>query len=143
MIKRNCFLCVCLLISLIVFGSCSSGQSKEINASMDQEFTLRVGQVAVFSSENLKIQFESVLGDSRCPKGVTCIWAGEAKCQISIDDKGTSEDLVLTDTGGADGYSTNYYKNLKINFKLEPYPEQGKQIGTNDYKLILTVSKSG
>jgi hypothetical protein len=143
MIKIICFLSFCLLFSLTLLVSCSSSQVKEINASMDREFTLKVGQVAVFTNENLKIQFESVLGDSRCPKGVTCIWAGEAKCQISIDDKGSSDNFVLTDIGGTDGYSTNYFKNLNLTFKLEPYPEQGKQIGINDYELILTVSKSG
>ncbi|MCR4394996.1 MAG: hypothetical protein NUV31_11550, partial [Dehalococcoidales bacterium] len=80
-----------------------------IKASIGKEFTLPLGKTALLTTENLKITFEDVLGDSRCPKGVVCIQAGEATCKLSIVDTGeigsSPESLIIKAMGLVDGYS--------------------------------------
>lgn len=39
-----------------------------------------------------KISFEAVLEDSRCPKNVTCIWAGQAKIKVRVKPEGSPEE---------------------------------------------------
>lgn len=34
--------------------------------------------------------------DSRCPTGVTCIWAGRARVKVEITSEGKTEEKTLT-----------------------------------------------
>jgi hypothetical protein len=40
-----------------------------------------------------EITFEAVLEDSRCPKDVSCIWAGQATIKVRIKPQGSPEEL--------------------------------------------------
>ena len=42
--------------------------------------------------------------DSRCPTGVTCVWEGEAKCQVSVTLKGVASETVFTVNGASGGH---------------------------------------
>ncbi len=138
---RSLLSCVALLATMVFsLAGCSSGNASEIKASLGQEFILPVGQTAAINDTELVIKFESVTADSRCPKGVTCIWAGEAKCQMQITYKGSTSNIIYTESGGTDGYSQSTFNSYTAYFKLEPYPEAGKQIGANDYKLLLRIT---
>ena len=127
-------LTVVLLLSAAGF-SCSAD-----TASPGQEFTLSVGKTVNISGEDLSIRFVEVEGDSRCPTGVVCVWAGEAKCRMSITYQGTTSEIVFTQPGGSTG-TRDLVRKYEASFKLEPYPESGKQIDKSDYKLVMTVTK--
>jgi hypothetical protein len=129
------FLSVILLLSP-VFLSCSSGK---ISASLGEEFTLPLGKTAVVKAENLTFEFVGVTADSRCAKGVECIWAGEAKCRMLITIKGIESEVTFTQPGG--NMAEEFFLLYKINFILEPYPEAGKQITDSEYQLKMTVTK--
>ncbi len=113
----------------------------EIKASLGQEFTLAVGQTATISGEDLKLKFDSVTADSRCPKGVQCVWAGEAKVQLLITSNNSTSQVIYTLSAGSDAVSQDFFNQYKTIFKLDPYPEAGKQIAAGDYKLTMTVTK--
>jgi hypothetical protein len=132
------FLVVVILL-LSAFSSCVA-TSGDISASLGQEFTLPLGQKVFIESENLLIKFDEVTEDSRCPRGTECVWAGEAGCGLFIEYCGSPAEMVLIQPGG-DVSATDYFIMYKIVFKLEPYPEEGKQIIDSDYKLIMTVTK--
>jgi hypothetical protein len=122
----------------VVIGlSCSTDK---VTASLGQEFILPVDKTAIISAEDLTIKFVEVAGDSRCAKGVVCVWAGEAKCRMSITQKGSTSEVIFTQPGGNFGVQ-DLFNQYKASFKLEPYPESGKQIASSDYKLVMTVTK--
>jgi hypothetical protein len=129
------FLSVILLLSP-VFLSCSSGK---ISASLGEEFTLPLGKTAVVKAENLTFEFVGVTADSRCAKGVECIWAGEAKCRMLINYKGSESETIFTVPGSSAGEAS--FSDYRIIFSLEPYPEAGKQITDSEYQLKMTVTK--
>jgi hypothetical protein len=129
-----------MFISIIWLTACSSGGTGEVRASPGKEFTLPAGQTAVISGEDLSIKFEQVTADSRCAKGVVCVWAGEAKCQMQITYQGSIYPVIFTASGGTDGYSHEVFNQYKVSFRLDPYPEAGKSITPGDYRLIMTVS---
>ncbi|MER3483745.1 MAG: hypothetical protein C4332_11930 [Meiothermus sp.] len=88
-----------------------------------QPFSLLIGQKASLDSGNLTVR---VLGiqDSRCPKGVTCIVAGEAKVRLGLSEKGKSLGaLELTLSAAPDpkntGHLGSYYLRL---LDVQPYP---------------------
>lgn len=68
-----------------------SGQSTRLpvaRARLGEDFRLAVKQIAVVQGEPLTVRFASVVSDSRCPAGVQCVRAGEARLAISIHQAG-------------------------------------------------------
>ena len=119
--------------------SCIEG-SEDIIASLGQEFTLPLGEKVFLESENLLIRFDEVIEDSRCPKDVECVRAGEAICGIFIQYHGSPAEMVLIQPGSG-AAASDFFIMYKFDFKLEPYPEEGKQIAESDYKLVMTITK--
>src|SRR4030066_174537 len=130
----------CLFIVLLGLGTGCAGSSELVKADLGQEFSLHIGQTAQIENEPLAIRFNAVAGDSRCPKNVTCVWAGEVKCDVTVTYQGSSSNITLTQPGLTEPPSETY-KGYKLIFSVQPYPEAGKQISTEEYRLILTVDK--
>ena len=141
MLKRSIFIIGLFNIIGLILAGCSTEANTPTGPSLGQQFTLPVGQSVSIKGENLNIKFDKVTNDSRCPTGVQCIWAGEAKCQMSVTSNGLVSTVVLTVSGASEAEGQQLVQNYKANFQLQPYPEAGKQIAEQDYKLIMTVSK--
>jgi len=127
------------LLIFIITG-CSSGVS-QTTLTLGQEFTMSVGQSISISEEDLKIKLTDVVGDSRCPSGVTCIWAGQVSCILEITQNNRTDQTVITASGGKD-YSSSEYQMYNLKFRVDPYPQSGKTINKSDYRLVLTISKN-
>ncbi len=135
------------LISLILLiMSCpgldsnqASNRAKEI--PLAQEFELKVGQEAIIKGEQLKAKFISVLEDSRCPKGVTCIQAGQGRVALQLTPRNKkSETVELSTASSGQEIDSNGYQ-VKL-VSLNPYPKMDSQVKTAEYVLNLTVSKN-
>ena len=129
-------LIVVLLLPVISLACSSEG----VTASLGEQFTLPAGKSAVITGESLKIKFVEVTGDSRCPTGVQCIQAGDVKCLMLISYFDSQSSLVFTQQGGND-ITTQDFNVYRITFKVEPYPQAGKPIKPEDYKMVMTVTK--
>lgn len=136
--RKYVFLLILMVLSLAIGGCTSSSQ--ELKAQLDKEFSLQIGQTALLAGENARITFKEVITDSRCPTGVTCIWAGQVSCLTEVTKDGTTNELVLTLPGSSDP-ATESFNGYKVAFNVTPYPEAGKQIAQDEYRLALTVSK--
>jgi hypothetical protein len=134
---------VLLLSSLLILITSVGCQSSEgvIKATIDNEFSLDVGQIAELKGEHIILQFEGIQEDSRCPKGATCIWQGRVSSILQINDDGLSTKIVLTEPGLSYQYGKNIYKQYEFTSHVQPYPELGKKISSEDYRLFLTVKK--
>ncbi len=72
------------------------------------------------------IEFVKVLEDSRCPKDVTCVWAGQAKVALEVTSKsGEKNDLVVLFNPGVapSQVLTKTVKGQIVIENLVPYPE--------------------
>jgi len=135
---KKLLILVVAIVGLVVAGC---GHTGEVKADLGQEFTLSIGQTAVVRGENLRITFLEVLEDSRCPKNVTCIWAGRVRCLVEITDKDGSQEVELTEPGLTDKSTGQIYQGYQLTFRVQPYPEAGREISAEEYRLLLTVSK--
>jgi hypothetical protein len=129
-----------LIIVLLLPAVSLACNSDRVTASLVEKFTLPVGKAAVITGESLKIKFVEVTGDSRCPTGVQCIQAGDAKCLMLISYFDSQSSLTFAQQGGNESNTVDFNV-YKITFKLEPYPQAGKQIKPEDYKMVMTVMK--
>ncbi|WP_299674128.1 hypothetical protein [uncultured Dokdonia sp.] len=89
----------------------------------------------------VEITFLEVIEDSRCPKDVNCVWAGQAKIKVRVKEKGEEsiEKEVIFD---ASGKSNTLYVSDKFVIKavrLSPYPETSTAISNRVYYLELQV----
>jgi len=136
--KYRFYLLASFIVFLLLVGCTGTG---ELKAGLDQEFTLSVGQSAQIEGEDLQIRFEEVIEDSRCATGATCIWEGRVSLAIEIKDNGSPYKMVLIQSGMNNQYASETYKAYQLTFKVNPYPELGKDIATDDYQLLLTISE--
>lgn len=139
MLKKGHFFLIAAILALLLTGC--AGVQGDVTASLDKEFTLAIGQTASIRSEGIQIRFKDVVGDSRCPKGVTCVWQGEVSCALQMTVGGVAEDIVWKQPGLTDEHSRINYKGYLFAFEVEPYPEAGKDISKNEYRMKMTVSK--
>lgn len=74
-----------LLLSGIVFLSCNKETALPFSA-------IRAGscETATVAGAGIEICLDSVMTDSRCPKGMQCVWAGTALARFSISINGES-----------------------------------------------------
>jgi len=128
------FLCVVLTVS-----SCS--RSDDVQALLNEELCLSIGQHASLTGEDLVVSFEEVTEDSRCPSDVTCVWAGRVSCVVELTHAGSSYRMILTEPGLTSEYTREEYEEYQLAFHVIPYPEAGKKIANDTYRLHLIVSK--
>lgn len=135
-----------------------------IEASLGEEIRLPVSHSESTTAVNIDLEndrlpymhivFTDVISDSRCPDGATCVRAGEAEINLSLvydviqpgaPASRVNEVLPLIAPGLFKEYSQHGMEingnSFTIYFKLEPYPEAGRQIKSSDYRLLLRMTK--
>ena len=126
-----------ILITLIGISFCACDAGKEFD--LDKSFNINCGDTFTNSSHRLKIEFEDVANDSRCPKEARCIWAGNAKLKFRFSSDTASEKLGLnTNIDPKDYEKFGYAIMLK---KLSPSKSTTKPIKKEDYTATLVISK--
>lgn len=125
-------------IALIPMAGCSNNQIA-VTAGVGEVFTIRISQSAKITGEDMTIKFDEVIGDSRCPQNVTCVWQGVASIRITINYQGTDYSLVLNMPGLTDKAEESF-AHYTLTYNLNPYPDEGKQISPKEYRLTLTIT---
>jgi len=94
---------------------------------------------------DIEIRFVEVLEDSRCPKDVNCVWAGEAKVVIELYKYNKfleKKILIITPTSYLQEKLPIVFssKDSQISlFNLQPYPNFRTPIKKEDYYLQLII----
>lgn len=96
-----------------------------------------------FTSRRITICMDSVLQDSRCPKGAQCIWAGTAVASFSLIYKNRSYPFTLATAPYSRYPSDTLLRGYKIKFMdLTPYPGTFRNTSpAKDIKAELQISK--
>ena len=131
---------VILSFLFILTGALTPPAAPAKDAALDQEFEIRVGEWVTIEGERLRVTFDHVAEDSRCPEGVNCIWAGNAKVKLKLR-KGRRRSSMLTLNTGVDPKQAAYRGYEVKLVKLDPYPKEKRRIRRRDYVATLVVSK--
>jgi hypothetical protein len=107
---------------------------------LDERFALRAGESAAVESEKLEVRFDEVVSDSRCPKGVQCIVAGDATVRITVQKSSarSSHELHTSERAGQEASVDGLTIRL---LGLDPYPVEGKVIDRRDYVATLEITR--
>jgi hypothetical protein len=124
---------------LICFCAFAKAQNNPTTPSVDTlELKLEIGECQ--KVKNIKVTFLGVIEDSRCPKDVTCVWAGQAKIKVRIKEKGLAaveKELILNASGKDVFIHTSETTVIKV-LRLSPYPNTS--IPFRDRVYYLEVS---
>ena len=141
-----CFVvtCVALLGSPDGVGGATRRAGAPQTARVGREFKVRVGRAVTFKRESLRLKFASVENDSRCPKDVTCVWAGNAEVLIEVSTTGARGKRTLRLNTNASRQSAGEGRYRRYTVKLvglSPYPRSGHKIEAGEYTATLLVVK--
>ena len=101
-------------------------------------FDLRVGDSAL-TTDNLRIRFDTVRSDSRCPIDALCVRAGEAVIALTLSLSGEAAVGRELETVPSKS-QTSYSRFIIALVQLQPYPRSDRQIRPGDYVATFTVS---
>jgi len=103
-------------------------------------FELPVGKTAAVNGNGVRITFKQVSEDSRCPTDVTCIWAGDARIELTISRNGSSDDTKILSLSAANSEARS--GDIQIRFVgLTPVPRQADANKPRAYVAQLVVNR--
>jgi hypothetical protein len=136
------------VLALCVVALMACGAQAKVRARktvrLNQNFVLRVGQEVLVAGQKLTIKFASVTEDSRCPRGVTCIWAGNVRVLLHVTEgksKPMKLELNLNPRDFPDGEAADCSGYQIKLVSVNPYPVKDQQLKASDYAVTLSVSK--
>ena len=131
------FWLILVFISVCAFAKAQDDNSKTTVDTV--QFKLGVGDYQVIN--DIEITFLEVLEDSRCPKDVDCVWAGQAKIKVRVSEKGKEaieKEVVLSSLGiAAIIHKSDAFVIKAVN--LSPYPKTTMPAKDRVYYLELQV----
>jgi hypothetical protein len=137
-----------LLLTAVVLAACGGKGiatpppgSNAVTVDLGATVRLAPGQEVFYNRDGLLLRFETVEGDTRCPTGVQCIWPGEAKAVVTLRLRdGSLKTLALTEPGSAK-QAVETFSGYRMAYHVEPHPEVGVLVPSEEYRLLLTVQK--
>jgi hypothetical protein len=127
----TCFLCTSVTVG------CAGHPTRPDEFRLGQSFELRPGSSAILR-DGLKVTFDEVRADSRCPMDALCVWAGDAIITVRLSQSAgrQAERALHTQGSGSEAQYLAYVIKLVA---LAPYPRSDRQIRPDDYVATLTV----
>lgn len=80
---RYLFATLTAFVALACGSATDPTLTPDFSVGIGEPFDLRIGE-AVTLDGGLTIGFSAVVGDSRCPRSVTCVWAGDGAVELTI-----------------------------------------------------------
>jgi len=128
------------LVAVLAWADgCAAGPSEPQPATLGESFTLKAGESARIEAEALQIRFEDVPTDSRCPRGVQCVWEGDATVRVRARKASRAGERLELHTSAREQTSVAYEGYEIRLLQLAPYPVSGETIGQGDYEATLEV----
>lgn len=134
-----------LLLFLLMIGTITFAQ----NTKTENVQSLKITQKKCLKKKGFNLVFKELVSDSRCPEGVTCIWAGEASVVVSVyKDSKLVEDHTMVFSMKKEEENKQWFskylpekqKNIK-NFSVFPYPKEGVQVNPKNYYVKIGYVK--
>lgn len=124
----------CLLAAPACLFDSPTAPARDVNA----EIVIPEGQTASVPGTGVRIRFDRVVGDSRCPADVMCIQGGDAIVRIAVLSGLNGTDVYELHTGDMKPVQ---HKELTIALvQLVPYPFSNAPVKPGDYRVTLRLT---
>jgi hypothetical protein len=112
--------------------------------SLNRPFSLAIGQSGECKEiAGFTVRFDKIASDSRCPKGVECITAGQAEVVLTLAKDGESTTLTLpfiipNGTGNATDFKGHTIRVMGV----APMKFKDKVIDPKEYTIVVSVTET-
>jgi hypothetical protein len=103
-----------------------------------REVRLAPGESAQVDS--VRITFEGVSADSRCPIDVQCFWEGDAAVVVKASEPAREAAALELHTSGRFPREGTYGRYRVRLVSLTPQPREGEAVPASDYRATLLVA---
>lgn len=128
------------LLLIVTLAACRSASAPAAHAaSLNQEVQLAPKEQAAYGPQGLTVEFVRVVTDSRCPKDVTCVWAGEVVVEVSTRTgsgaAGQQHEIKAGESATVGAYHVSIVN-------VQPEKLSTREIRPEDYRVTLKVEQS-
>jgi hypothetical protein len=126
-------------VALLIFIGLS-GAATDVRAQPATSVSVKIGTEKAAGRANIRVKFLEMIEDSRCPRDVQCIQAGNARVRVRVSRNGRAETLVLnTSMRSEPAVFAGYRFELTA---LTPEPGSNIRINRNGYVAPISVKKA-
>jgi len=129
------------VLAMALVAACRSDTFPPVSPSQTGatvELTLRPGEEVRVPGTLLRLAFTQVVGDSRCPTDVVCIWEGEAVLELALGI-GMGPSYPDTVTTRSSGNVTRLFGYRITLLDVQPAPVSTRPIPPGDYSARFRV----
>lgn len=136
--KKTIFL-IFILVSTAIFSQENSVEVPKI--------VIKIPLGESIHLENVSIKFVEVLEDSRCPKNVTCVWAGRARVLVEVTENGKhvqQKELLFGQTKQGEIINNILFTTEDSEIKgmtLKPHPTSEIVEDKNPFILLIYIDR--
>lgn len=127
------------LFALILMAAACTGGTGGPTAQQtgENEYTIPFGHSITLPGTVFEVGFQALLGDSRCPKDVVCVWEGEGRVELGVTmGDGPTRPFELSTRGPQSITEAGYEITL---IALDPYPVSTGQQPPENYVVRLRI----
>ena len=127
----------CMLALLAAtLAACSPDAPSQVRSDLPATVVLEPGVAVSVKGTDLELRLIEIVSDSRCPRDVTCVWAGEVQVRFSTH-RGNGPTLVHEVIAGNTIPIGAYLIGVD---KVEPEPVENQKILPRDYRVTVRVT---
>lgn len=130
-----------VVASLAWTGCSTAGPASPVPIETGKAFSLKTGESAQTRDGSLRVGFDDVTADSRCPKGVQCVWAGDATVRVWLQHGSGPRETRELHTSPSAAQSARVLDHDLALVRLDPYPVNGRPTVKADYVATLTLGR--
>ena len=127
------------LTTIAISVGCASMPPSAPTGPVNAQVVLAPGETKEVNGAGIRVRFQGVFGDSRCPADVVCIQGGDALVRID----------VLPTAGAAVTYDLHTGNQQPVRLgdltialeNLSPYPFSSGPIVPNDYRATIRLTR--
>ncbi|MEP6781582.1 MAG: hypothetical protein ABJC26_16910 [Gemmatimonadaceae bacterium] len=142
---------VAALVAMTTLSACASKSNgdptvpanHDTGTPLPTEVTLAPGTYADITNANLRVIFDNVESDSRCPTSVACVWAGAATVNLTTSLISADKNLRLVKVSTEPGKDTAtvYGQALRL-VRVDPTPTTTTPLPLSSYRVTIRVGLS-
>lgn len=126
------------LAPILLVLACNTGPNgPSAHQTGPDEYAIPLGQSLVVPGTVFEVGFQALLGDSRCPKDVVCVWEGEGRVELGLTmGDGPTMPFELNTRGPLSVTHAGYVVTL---LALDPYPVSTEHHPPADYVVRVRI----
>jgi hypothetical protein len=124
-----------LALLAATIAACSPDAPSQTRSNLPATLVLEPGVAVAVAGTDLELRLIKIVSDSRCPRDVTCVWAGEVQVRLSVRSGNTpalEHEVVAGNSVRVGAYLIGVEK-------VEPEPMENQKISPREFRVTVRV----